>query len=113
MNRNVRFIFGMSTLVWLSGAVKAEDSVQEVCEAHSNLAKNIMRGRQVGMEMSQMMRISYKSEDSKVSELARLFVMKAFKYPRVYDNEIERDVVNEFGSAAYSECFLVLEKLSP
>jgi len=113
MNGYVRFFFGMSTLAWLAGAVQAEDSVQEVCEAHSNLAKNIMRGRQLGMEMSQMMRISYKAEDSKVSELARLFVMKAFKYPRVYDNEIEEDVVNEFGSAAYSQCFLALEKLTP
>ena len=113
MNRYVRFIFGMSTLVWLSGAVQAEDSVQEVCEAHSNLAKNIMKSRQFGLEMSEMMRISDSAEHVNISKLSKMFVIRAFKYPRVYDKEIEKDVVNEFGSAAYSQCFLVLEKLTP
>jgi hypothetical protein len=106
-------VFFLFVLICPIKAAQADDSIQEMCEAHSNLAKSIMRSRQYGLEMSQMMRIADKTDDSKISKLSKFFVVKAFKYPRVYDKEIESDVVSEFASDAYFQCFLALEKLAP
>jgi len=113
MRGYVRFVFAMSVLASLTGAAQADDSIHEVCEAHSTLAKSIMRSRQFGLEMSQMMKTSESSEDITISKLSKLYVIRAFKYPRVHDNGIEKEIVNEFGSAAYSQCFMALEKLMP
>ena len=111
MNPCVRFVVAM--ILFLPGLAQAEDSIHEVCEAHSTLAKSIMRSRQYGLEMSQMMKTSDSSEDITISKLSKLYVIRAFKYPRVHDNGIEKEIVNEFGSAAYSQCFMALEKLTP
>jgi uncharacterized protein with GYD domain len=108
INGCVRF-FAMFTLVFWVGTVHAENGIQEMCEASSRLAKDTMRARQAGVEMSHLMRAFGEGENSNMNKLAQSYVMRAYAYQRVYDEIQKRDLVNEFGSVAFSECFQVLQ----
>ena len=105
----VRFVFAVFLLAFLIGGARADGGAQEMCEATSSLAKKTMSARQAGVEMSHLMRAYGEGDYGYVNKLAQSYVVRAYAYPRVYDEKQIKDLVKEFGSSAFVECFRVID----
>jgi len=100
-----RWIFGVIATLGLavaSPAATAGDDWMATCKSVSKMAEAIMKGRQAGGSMADMMAVDTGNET--VTQMGRLLVMQAFKQPRFDSEEYQHKAVVDFSNNAYSMC---------
>ena len=106
----------MLTLFFIAWNAQAEKKPAGFCENISLLAKTIMTRRQAGAEMSHLIKniddaptIAVddieKADSEKIDGLAKEFIVQAYKFPFLYDDELKRQAVTEFENSVYLECY--------
>lgn len=83
-------------------SVRADDDWMARCKSASQLAEAVMKGRQDGGSMADMMSIDYGSEQGAKS--ARILIVEAFKQPRYESAEYQHRAVVDFGNTVYGAC---------
>ena len=81
-----------------SPKVKGDDNPVSLCDAISELALSIMRGRQSGVAMSRMMQIV---EDN---ELSQSLIISAFELNRYSSEEYQTRAAEDFRDAVHLQC---------
>ena len=91
--------FAMTLAIVLSGMVVEAHAEEEVdCKAFSEMAGNVMEGRQVGVPMSKMMGVLGDTE------LGEELVISAYEVPKFSTPEYIQDTEQEFEDAWYMRC---------
>jgi hypothetical protein len=67
------------------------------CKSYSDLARTIMRGRQIGVDMAKVM-------EHATDPAAQELVMIAYDRPRMNVEVNQEEMTNDFGNEAYLEC---------
>lgn len=78
----------------------AEDEEKSTCQQFEKMAELIMKSRQAGISMSEVMGVSKISE----IELARKMVIAAYESPRYQTEEMKQRAIEEFKNEAYLQC---------
>lgn len=98
-----KFIIAAIAALTISTAANATDYVG-LCLQTSELAENIMKGRQMGVPKEIKMAAADTSESELVNELARNLVEYAYQFP-IKDTKAEKDeLVEIFGAEQYETC---------
>jgi len=102
-----RFIVAVvgSFVLWASPV-----SAWDVCKHVEEMAENIMKNRQAGASMSDMMEIANSTESEATRTVARHLVVKAYEMPRFSTEEHKRNIIIRFKNKAYLECYKALNK---
>ena len=91
------------TAALLATAAHAQD-YDRYCTSHGKLSETIMRSRQAGVPLSEMLRIA------KDDKLIRTVVMMAFNQPRMSTPENRAIMIEDFRAERELKCFETVEK---
>ena len=95
----------MLALLCIVQVAKAQ-TVQDFCEATGKMAEVVMKSRQSGMLVSDLMRyVDEYFADSEIEGAAREMIVEAFKIPRVSEIDAQADIVLEFRNRIELTCY--------
>lgn len=77
------------------------DDWKESCALQGNLAATIMKNRQHGIPMSQMMEVD---TDPKIKDFMDALIIMAYESPRFSTEEMQKRSVDDFRDRAYLSC---------
>jgi hypothetical protein len=103
MPKKITLILMISILV--SGISVAEEEIKDgdYCAAFHEIAKSIMLQRQDGTSIAEMM--GRFSEDNKINELARTFILEAYKLPKWDIDKLKVKAVDDFANNVALGCY--------
>lgn len=88
----------------------AADTEVELCSPLSNLAEKIMKSRQIGVPMREVMEIkSLEDASEKWTTLYREIVTAAYKTPKYSTTEVQNETITEYGNKIMTQCLSALE----
>ncbi|QEI04672.1 hypothetical protein FXN63_01565 [Pigmentiphaga aceris] len=102
MNRSILLTLLFTGLA-ASPVLAQTNSAHQACKDISHLAKELMKLRQVGAPMSQVMELT--SSGSSIDEMSKLFVQRAYRLPQYSTEQSRERAVREFENEAYRECY--------
>lgn len=94
----MRLVLIALTVCASMGAQAENDESGDVCADWSSLAENIMRSRQAGVSMAEMMKLT------KGTKPAQRMVIAAYEERRYHTEEIQQRKVEDFRDEAYLAC---------
>jgi hypothetical protein len=103
MPKKITLIFMFSILVSGTSVAEEEKKDGDKCALVHDIAKTIMIARQDEDSIAKMM--GKFSEDNKTSELARFFILEAYKTPKFDDDKLKVKAVDEFANRLALECY--------
>jgi len=98
-----RIVLGASLAACLFAAqnAKASDDLTSKCKSISTLAGTIMKARQAGTSMSEMMEVKIGPD---VKDLATSMIVSAFETPRFNTEKIKQETISDFRDDWYLKC---------
>lgn len=89
-------------ILFLSGQLYAQDKLA-VCNSISSLAETIMKQRQNGAPMSEMMRIAGEAGGA-LGKVGEELVIMAYEKPRYRTENYQQRAIEDFRDSAHLEC---------
>lgn len=94
------------SLLVLTSHASAEPTTQETCKSIADLAGTIMKARQNGRDMSELMELVGKYfEDAEERKPYDRMVVLAYDSPRYSTEEYKNKAVSDFKNSVYLGCF--------
>jgi hypothetical protein len=84
-------------------------SLRSLCKSYSQLAAEIMRGRQGGVAMSASMDTADKSDPDQ-AKIIRRMIMEAYEKPRMSTEQNQQRMVTDFENDTYLSCVQASER---
>ena len=104
--KSIKFIKNViSMLVFISSLVCCNPAqADEFCEHLKEVSAVIMKCRQEGSDFSIMYSIAVKNDAKNGYDLQKIYVQRAYLYPRLYDMEAREQIIADFSNDVYSRC---------
>jgi hypothetical protein len=107
--KTIRHTFGAAALLTsLAMPVHADsnktDDWRGTCAAMQRLAQAIMKNRQNGIAMADMMAKSDVSGDATIKKLDEALIIEAYSLPRYSTDEMQQKSIEDFGNDTYLQC---------
>lgn len=82
-----------------------EQAIESICGDASTYAKQVMNGRQVGVTISDALKIANESNipDHKL-KFYKSIIYNAYKEPKVIDGALQVSIENEYSNSVYMAC---------
>lgn len=82
-----------------------EQAIESICGDASIYAKQVMNGRQVGVTISDALKIANESNipDQKL-KFYKSIIYNAYKEPKVIDGALQVSIENEYSNSVYMAC---------
>ena len=82
-----------------------EQAIENICGDASVYAKQVMNGRQVGVMISDALKIANESNmpDEKL-KFYKSIIYNAYKEPKVIDEALQVSIENEYSNSVYMTC---------
>jgi hypothetical protein len=75
----------------------------EVCESLRKVAEQIMKNRQIGVPINEMIEVA-DNNHPKVKEILKALIIDAYGSPKFNTPKVINEAVNEFGNKVYVDC---------
>lgn len=98
----IKLLSSIIGLTMMISPVQAQEQRHQLCPSMGRLADSIMKGRQEGLAMSDMMGLAGESE---VSSLVRKMVIMAFEEPRYHSEEGKLRATQDFRAKIETICY--------
>lgn len=98
----------VASAMLMAGQASADSGITvEECHQASNLAKEVMTNRQVGISMSSQYQVA--STLGPLSAMVSSMVKGAYEYPRYSTNDYQQGAINDFSNHWFALCIDLVE----